>query len=92
VSLCHYGGSLYIAGVQPQWSRMATLDLILLAVFGFFTAVGLATSGFCFRRSLKVASERDGDVKMFFWAVGGLVGLILAGMSSAYILLPILLH
>ena len=71
---------------------MAKLDLILLAVFGFITVAGLAASGFCFRRSLKVASERDGDVKMFFWAVGGLLGLILAGMSSAYILLPILFH
>jgi len=71
---------------------MAKLDLILLAVFGLFTLVGLAVSAFCFRRSLKVANERDGDVKMFFWAVGGLLGLILAGMSSVYILLPILLH
>ena len=71
---------------------MAKLDLILLILFGFLALLGLALSGFCFRRSLKVAGETDGDVKMFFWAVGGLLGLIIAGMSSAYILLPILLH
>jgi hypothetical protein len=39
-----------------------------------------------------VSGEKDGDLKMFLWALGTLLGLILSGMSAAYILLPILLH
>jgi hypothetical protein len=71
---------------------MAKLDLILTIVFGTLSVLGLAAAVLCLRMALKVASEEDGDLKMFFWAVGSLVGLILAGVSAAYILLPILLH
>lgn len=71
---------------------MVRLDLILTIVFGTISVLGLAATVICLRMALKVASEKDGDVKMFFWAVGSLVGLVLAGMSSAYILLPIFLH
>ena len=71
---------------------MAKLDLILTIVFGTLSVLGLAAAALSLKMALKVASEKDGDLKMFFWAVGSLVGLILAGVSSAYILLPILLH
>lgn len=71
---------------------MATLDLLLTIAFGTLSVVGLAAAVLCLRMALRVGSERDGDLKMFFWAVGSLVGLIIAGVSSAYILLPILLH
>ena len=92
VSFCHSDGSSYIRSNGVRVLTMAKLDLLLLVVFGVCAVVGLAVAFYCFRRSLKVASDRDGDIKMFFWAVGGLLGLIIAGMSSAYILLPILLH
>ncbi len=70
---------------------MPNLDLILFIVFGFITTAGLAISAFFFSRALRVAGEKDGDVKMFFWAAGAVLALIVAGMSAAYILLPIIL-
>jgi len=71
---------------------MARLDLLLTIVFGTLSVLGLVVTVLCLRMALRVASEKDGDLKMFFWAVGSMMGLILAGVSSAYILLPILLH
>ncbi len=71
---------------------MATLDLVLTLVFGFLSLLGLAGAVLSFRMALKVAGERDGDLKMFFWTLGVMAGLILAGMSSAYFLIPIFLH
>jgi hypothetical protein len=29
---------------------------------------------------------------MFFWAVGGMLGLIIAGVGIAYFLIPIIAH
>jgi len=71
---------------------MPTLDLTLSLVFGTLFLAGLAGAAWCFRKSLRVSNQRDGDLKMFFWAMGGLAGLILAGMSAAYILIPIIIH
>jgi hypothetical protein len=71
---------------------MARLDLFLSIAFGTLVVLGLAAAVLCLRMALKSASAKDGDLKMFFWALGSLAGLVLAGMSSAYILLPILLH
>jgi len=68
------------------------LDRTLLISFGAMMLLGLGIAFVCFRKSLRVAGDKDGDLKMFFWALGGMVGLILAGMSAVYILLPILLH
>jgi hypothetical protein len=68
---------------------MAKLDFVLLLVFGFISVVGLLSAILCFRAALKVANHKDGDLKMFFWAVGTLVSLVAAGLSAAYILLPI---
>jgi len=68
---------------------MAKLDFTLAIVFGIAAFIGLIVAAFCFRTALRVAGERDGDFKMFLWTVGAMVGLIVAGMSAAYILLPI---
>lgn len=69
---------------------MANLDLYLALGFGTVTIISLLATVICFRKALRVSGERDGDVKMFLWSVGSLVGLVVAGMSAAYILLPIL--
>ncbi|MBX2989996.1 MAG: hypothetical protein KF749_02385 [Bacteroidetes bacterium] len=71
---------------------MATLDITLSVLFGMLALIGLAVAAFCFRKALNVSGERDGDIKMFFWAVGSMAALIVSGMSAAYILLPILFH
>jgi hypothetical protein len=85
----HFSGDVsYI----PQGERplMARLDLILSLVFGATSLLTLAASAFCMVRALKAAREKDGELRMFFWAVGSMAGLVVAGMSAAYILLPIL--
>lgn len=69
---------------------MAKLDIVLTLIFGTISLFSLLAAILCFRKAMKVSGERDGDIKMFLWAVGSLIGLILAGMSAAYILLPIL--
>lgn len=71
---------------------MGNLDTILVIVFGLISILSLTASVMCFMKALRVSGERDGDLKMFFWAAGSLIGLALAGMSAAYILLPILIH
>lgn len=71
---------------------MARMDQILLAVFGTISISFLAGAIWSFRKALSVANEKDGDLKMFFWAVGTFFGLIVSGLSAAYILVPILLH
>ncbi len=71
---------------------MARIDLALSLVFSTICILGLIGVFLCFRKAMRVAGSRDGDVKMFFWAVGAMICLIIAGVSAAYILLPILLH
>ena len=71
---------------------MAKLDLILLVVFGSISLISLAGAFLTFRQALRVSGLRDGDLRMFFWAAGSMICLIIAGMSAAYILLPILFH
>ena len=71
---------------------MGPLDTILFLFFGLLTISGLAAAAWCFHKALNVANEKDGDLKMFLWGLGTLIGLIVAGMSAAYILLPILFH
>ncbi len=72
--------------------HMLNLDLILSIVFGSISAGGFGAAIWCFRKALKVSGTRDDDLKMFFWAFGSMIGLIISGMSAAYILLPIILH
>jgi len=71
---------------------MARLDTILAVVFGAISVLTLALAVYCFQRALRVSNQKDGDLKMFFWASGTLVGLTISGVSAAYILLPIFLH
>lgn len=71
---------------------MAKLDLVLLASFGTVALIAFAGALLTFRQALRVSGSRDGDLKMFLWAVGSMLCLIISGMSAAYILLPILLH
>jgi hypothetical protein len=68
------------------------LDLILSIAFGIVSAGALASAVWCFRKALKVSGTRDGDLKMFLWATGTMLGLIVSGMSAGYILLPIIMH
>ena len=68
------------------------MDLALFIGFGTLSVLALTGAALCFRKALKVSGQRDGDLKMFFWATGTLFGLIIAGASAGYILLPILLH
>lgn len=65
-------------------------DIILLAVFGTLAAAGAAWAVYCLRRAMRVAHAPGGEFRMFLWGVGAMAGMIVAGMSGAYILLPIL--
>jgi hypothetical protein len=71
---------------------MAPLDKILSVVFGTLSLSSLVFAVWSFRKALRVSNEKNGDIKMFFWATGTLFGLMVSGLSAAYILLPILLH
>jgi hypothetical protein len=71
---------------------MAPLDRILFLLFSALTAIGVLCFLLCSRAALRAARERDRELKMVFWAVGAMIGFIIAGVSSAYILLPILLN
>ncbi len=71
---------------------MLQLDRILTIVFGLISALSITTALWCFSKALRVSGERDGDLKMFMWAAGTLIGLVIAGMSAAYILIPIVSH
>ena len=82
----------WLAAPRFVYFRMARLDLIILIVFSSVTVLSFLGSYLCFRRALRVANEKDGDVKMFFWALGTLATLTLGGMSAAYFLLPFLLR
>jgi hypothetical protein len=73
-------------------SPMGKLDLVLVLVFGCLALVSLAAAILCFLKALRVAGEKNGDLKMFGWAVGTMFALIVAGAAGGYILLPILLH
>ncbi len=71
---------------------MVNLDLILCVVVGTISAGAFGAAVWCFRKALKVSGTRDGDLKMFMWAMGTMIGLIVSGMGAAYILLPIIVH
>lgn len=65
-------------------------DNILLIVFGILSAFGLAIGIMGFGLALKYSRKSEEEIKMAGWAVMGLAGLVIAGMSWAYFLLPIL--
>lgn len=65
-------------------------DTVLLIVFGILSGLGLAVGAVGFGLAIKHSKKPEGEVKMALWAIMGLAGLVLAGMSWAYFLLPIL--
>ncbi|MEP0823622.1 MAG: hypothetical protein HRF44_12315 [Ignavibacterium sp.] len=67
-------------------------DSLLLVVFGVVSFLGLAAGGSGFALAIKYAKKPDGEIRMALWAFVGLAGLVVAGMSWAYFLLPILLN
>ncbi len=69
---------------------MARLDLILLITFGIIATVALACAIWCWRNALRQARRPEGELPMFFWALGMFAALIVSGLSLAYILIPIL--
>jgi hypothetical protein len=69
---------------------MGRLDLILLLAFGTIAALALGAAIWCFRNALRQARRKDGELPMFFWALGMFATLIISGLSMAYILIPIL--
>jgi hypothetical protein len=71
---------------------MPNLDLVLAVVFTLTSAGAFALAIWCFRKAMKVSGTRNGDLKMFGWAMGSMLGLIVSGMSAAYILLPLLFY
>jgi len=73
---------------------MAKLDALLFWGFLLLSVLGLAWAGFAFYRAFKNADfKKDPEgLRMFLWSVAGLFGLIVAGMSAAYILFPIIVH
>jgi len=73
---------------------VAQLDNILFWIFLSIAVLGLAWSGYAFSKAFRYANPKDDPdgIKMFFWACGGLAGLVFAGMSAAYILFPLIAH
>jgi hypothetical protein len=69
---------------------MGSIDKTIAIVFGTVALLSLVGSILAFRKAFKVSSHRDGDIKMFLWALAGMFCLIVAGMSAAYFLLPLL--
>ena len=65
-------------------------DNLLLIVFGILSALGLVVGVTGFGPVLKYSKKPDGESKMAGWAALGLAGLVIAGMSWAYFLLPTL--
>lgn len=67
-------------------------DNLLLIVFGTLSAMGLAFGGLSLYFAIQHAKKKEGEIKMALWSFGMLAGLVLAGMSFAYFIIPIILH
>ena len=65
---------------------------MLLIVFGALTAIGVVGAAVCLVFAVKNAKKPEGELKMAFWSFGALAGLVLAGMSFAYFIVPILIN
>jgi hypothetical protein len=65
---------------------------MLLLVFGSLTAIGVVVAALCLVFAVKNAKKPEGELKMAFWSFGALAGLVFAGMSFAYFVIPILLN
>ena len=69
---------------------MGPLDTILFWFFSTLAVLGLVLMVISIYRAMKAVGRNDEGLRMFFWAVGALVGLILTSVSLVYILLPLL--
>ena len=67
-------------------------DNLLIVVFGVLSAVGIVMRLAGFALAVRHAKKKNGELKMALWSFVGLAGLVLAGMSWAYFLFPILLN
>jgi hypothetical protein len=73
---------------------MARLDAILFWLFLTLVVAGLGWAAFAIYKAFKWSDPRDDPdgLRMFLWACAALAGLVLAGMSAAYVLFPIVSH
>jgi len=67
-------------------------DNMLLIVFGTLSAGGVLFAAICLVFAVKNAKKPEGELKMAFWSFGALAGLVFAGMSFAYFVVPILIN
>lgn len=65
---------------------------MLLIFFGTLSAIGVVVAAVCLVFAVKNAKKPEGELKMAFWSFGALAGLVLAGMSFAYFVIPILIN
>ena len=65
---------------------------MLLIVFGTLSAGGVILAAICLAFAVSNAKKPEGELKMAFWSFGALAGLVFAGMSFAYFVVPILLN
>jgi uncharacterized integral membrane protein len=65
---------------------------MLLIVFGTLSAIGIIFATLCLVFAVKNAKRSEGELKMAFWSFGALAGLVFAGMSFAYFVIPILIN
>lgn len=65
---------------------------MLLVVFGSLSAIGVVIAGVCLVFAVNNAKKPEGELKMAFWSFGALAGLVFAGMSFAYFVVPILIN
>jgi hypothetical protein len=56
------------------------------------TALGVVFAVLCLYFAMKNAKKPEGELRMAFWSFGALAGLVLAGMSFAYFIIPILIN
>ena len=61
-------------------------------VFASLSALGVVIAVVCLVFAVKNAKKPEGELKMAFWSFGALAGLVFAGMSFAYFVIPILLN
>ena len=78
--------------VAPLEKESPLPDNILLIVFGTLSALGVVFAALCLVFAVKNAKKPEGELKMAFWSFGALAGLVFAGMSFAYFVIPILLN
>jgi hypothetical protein len=67
-------------------------DNILLIVFGTVSTLALVGGCFAIYFAVQNAKKKEGEIKMALWSFVALAGFVLAGMSWAYFLIPIIIN